>query len=54
MTGPVRYTHLSEEYARKTADFLDRLCEIKIEDGNKMETIDQKRNGVENSTLASA
>jgi integrase len=49
-----RYTHLSEEYARKTADFLNGLCEIEIEDGNKMETIDQKRNEVENSTLASA
>ena len=49
-----RYTHLTEEYARKTADFLNGLCEIEIEDGNKMETIDRKRNGVENSTLASA
>ena len=49
-----RYTHLSEEYARKTADFLNGLCGIKFEDGNKMETISKKRNGVENSTLASA
>jgi integrase len=49
-----RYTHLSEEYARKTADFLNGLCGIKFENGNKMETIDQKTNGAENSTLASA
>lgn len=49
-----RYTHLSEEYTRKTADFLNGLCEINLEDGNKMETICQKRNEVENSTLASA
>jgi hypothetical protein len=48
------YTHLSEEYGRKTADFLNGLCGIKFEDGNKLETIDQKRNGAENSTLASA
>ena len=34
-----RYTHLSEEYTRKTADFLNGLCGIKLEDGNKMETI---------------
>ncbi len=49
-----RYTHLSEEYARKTADFLNGLCGINLEDGNKMETIGKKRDGVENSTLASA
>jgi len=48
------YTHLSEEYARKTADFLNGLCGINLEDGNKMGTIGEKRDGVENSTLASA
>jgi hypothetical protein len=48
------YTHLSEEYARKTADFLNGLCGIEFKDGNKMETIDQKTNGAKNSTLASA
>jgi len=49
-----RYTHLSEEYVRRTADFLNGLCEINLVNGNKMETIGKKRNGVENSTLASA
>lgn len=49
-----RYTHLSEEYARKTGNFLNGLCGIKFEDGNKVETIDQERNGAENYTLASA
>jgi len=52
MTEP--YTHLSEEDARKTADFLDGLCGIKLEDGTKMETIGKKSEGDENSTLASA
>ena len=33
MTEP--YTHLSEEDARKTADFFDGLCGIKLEDGKQ-------------------
>ncbi len=49
-----RYTHLSEEYARKTADFLNGLCGVDLLEGNKMETVGKKRDGVENSTLASA
>ena len=49
-----RYTHLSEEYARKTADFLNGLYPVEIFDGNKVETISKKRKRVENSTLASA
>jgi integrase len=34
-----RYTHLSEEYARKTAEILNGLCPVKLAHGNKMETI---------------
>jgi hypothetical protein len=33
-----RYTHLSEEYARRTADILNGLFEVSNLHGNKMET----------------
>jgi|GEM_PF-4222403 len=33
-----RYTHLSEEYARRTADILNGLFEFSKLHGNKMET----------------
>jgi len=49
-----RYTHLSEEYARKTADFLNGLCGIKPEDGNKVETIVKKSKTSQNASLVSA
>jgi integrase len=34
-----RYTHLSEEYARRTAEILNGLCGVNQVYGNKMETI---------------
>lgn len=34
-----QYTHLSQEYARRTADILNGLCEVNLVHGNKMETI---------------
>jgi hypothetical protein len=34
-----RYTHLSEEYARRTADILDGLCGVNLIHGNNLETI---------------
>jgi integrase len=34
-----RYTHLSEEYARRAADILNGLSEVNFGYGNKMETI---------------
>jgi integrase len=33
------YTHLSEEFARRTSDLLNGLCEVNLLHGNKMETI---------------
>ena len=33
-----RYTHLSEEYARRTGDILNGLFEVSKLHGNKMET----------------
>lgn len=49
-----RYTHLSEEYARKTADILNGLCGINLVHGNKMETIEKNLTLPENHPLASA
>jgi len=34
-----RYTHLREEYARKTAEILNGLCSVNLVHGNKMKTI---------------
>ena len=34
-----RYTHLSEEYARRTAEILNGLCGVDQVYGNKTETI---------------
>ena len=34
-----RYTHLSQEYARKTADILNGLCRVEGVFGNNLETI---------------
>jgi len=34
-----QYTHLSQEYARRTAEILNGLCGVNLVYGNKMETI---------------
>ncbi len=36
-----QYTHLSEEYARRTAEILNGLCGVNLVYGNKMETNEQ-------------
>lgn len=36
------YTHLSQEYARRTADILNGLCGVDKVDGNNLETITQQ------------
>lgn len=46
-----RYTHLSEEYARKTAEILNGLCPVNLVHGNKMETITKQS---KNPPVASA
>ena len=48
------YTHLSEEYARKTAEKLNGLCGVNVDIGNKMETIEKNLTLPQNSPLASA
>jgi len=37
-----RYTHLSDEYARRTADILNGLCGVNLIHGNNLETITNK------------
>jgi integrase len=46
-----QYTHLSEEYARKTAEVLNGLCGVKLVYGNKVETM---ANQSPNPSLATA
>lgn len=48
------YTHLSEEYARKTANILNGLCGVNLVHGNKMETIEKNLTLSGNHPLASA
>jgi integrase len=49
-----QYTHLSEEYARRTASILDGICGVDSLDRNKMETISKKSKTSQNTSLASA
>jgi integrase len=49
-----RYTHLTEEYARRTASILDGMCGVESLDRNKMETIGKKSKTSQNASLASA
>lgn len=49
-----RYTHLSEEYARRTASILDGICGVDSLDRNKMETIGKKSKNLQNASLATA
>jgi len=49
-----RYTHLSEEYARRTASILDGICGVDSLDRNKMETISKKSKILQNASLATA
>ena len=49
-----RYTHLTEEYARKKATILDGLCGADSLDGNEVETIAKKSKASQNASLVSA
>jgi integrase len=49
-----QYTHLSEEYVRKTATILDGICGVDSLDRNKMETIAKKSKTSQNASLAIA
>lgn len=48
------YTHLSEEYARRTSDLLDGLCGVNLLYGNKMETTGKNAKEAKNASLANA
>ena len=47
-----QYTHLSEEYARKTAERLNGLCGVSVGFGNKMESIEKNLTLPQNPSLA--
>jgi integrase len=49
-----QYTHVTEEYARRTASILDGICGVDSLDRNKMETIGKKSKTSQNTSLASA
>ncbi len=48
------YTHLSEEYARKTAERLNGLCEVNVDLGDKMESIEKNLTLPQNPSLSTA
>lgn len=48
------YTHLSEEYARRTAEILNGLCEVITVHGNNLETMAKNEKMAKNPSLASA
>jgi integrase len=48
------YTHLSEEYARRTADILNGLCGVIPVHGNNLETLAKNEEMAKNPSLASA
>ncbi|OGP88420.1 MAG: hypothetical protein A2157_07430 [Deltaproteobacteria bacterium RBG_16_47_11] len=48
------YTHLSQEYARKTAEILDGLCDVKLVHGKNLETIGKNKKQTKTNSLATA
>jgi integrase len=48
------YTHLSEEYARRTAEILNGLCGVIPVHGNNLETLAKNEEMAKNPSLASA
>ena len=48
------YTHLSEEYARRTSDLLNGLCGVNLVYGNNLETTGQKAKKVPKTSFANA
>jgi integrase len=48
------YTHLSEEYARRTAEILNGLCGVIPVHGNNLETLAKNEKMAKNPSLASA
>lgn len=49
-----QYTHLSEEYARRTAEILNGLCGVIPVHGNNLETLAKNEEMAKNPSLASA
>jgi len=49
-----RYTHLTEEHAKRTAGKLDGLYPVANVLGNKVETIERKQEGSQNPPPANA
>jgi len=49
-----RYTHLSEEYARRTANILDGVCNVAEIYGHKMVTTVTKKEKDEKENLVSS
>jgi hypothetical protein len=47
-----QYTHLSEEYARRTAGRLNGLCGVNVDLGNKMESIEKNLTLPQNPSLS--
>ncbi len=48
------YTHLSEEYARRTSDLLNGLCGVNLLYGNNLETTGQNAKKADKASFATA
>ena len=49
-----QYAHLSEEYAKRTVEILNGLCNVSLARRNKMETTDRNAKEGQNASLATA